>query len=240
MSTVPQQPVGPDPNPSRVGPVGIRDFGRSPATPELDPITSTRSEQVRHALKKLQIIEIGLGVCCFGVLGSLGLAVISQALAVTAYATNPLAPPTLLFSPRTLLFVSLAAVSVGLPALAIWDSGRREGMAIYQEISDEYEWLHRARSKKRGPGINPSRGASAEPAKEPMPTGRPEQVSTGGRPTLEVRIRLRRYLNAASLPFAPADWAGPFYFTLFFVEFLVSLGLLLWLGRAVGPNFSAF
>lgn len=94
--------------------------------------------------------------------------------------------------------LGIGAAIHGLYRLFIWNRLRQEGMALYEELSDEVEWRHLdgARLAERG-----SQGAQ--------------------RPNLTIRITLRDFLRATALPLVPGPFSVLIYF-IFYVLFFVA------------------
>jgi hypothetical protein len=109
-------------------------------------------------------------------------------------------------SPARLIaaFGGMLVALLGIQLLLVWDRCRREGMAVYEEISDEVEWRHRT-FRKDGPEGQESRGNKA---------------------ILGVRLDLRRFLTNTELPFAPGSNASTIY-VLYFIFTIVCFVMIL-------------
>ena len=102
----------------------------------------------------------------------------------------------------TMAFAGAGASALyGLMFLYVWDRKRRRGMLLYEEISDELEWAHRTHRKRETP-----------------------KMSLVDRPEFPVRLLLRQFLNAATLPLAPEGFGTSFYLLFYFLcVFLTAL-----------------
>lgn len=101
--------------------------------------------------------------------------------------------PILWFIPMAIIFTSISLSVLGFFFLLVWDRTRDQGMIIYEEISDELEWRHRTyRSRK-------TRSQTED------------GNNLAGRPPLNIRLILRRFLVSSRLPFAPQERDSIFY-----------------------------
>jgi hypothetical protein len=126
------------------------------------------------------------------------------------------------------LLGALALAVHGIVALFLWDQQKRRGSLYYEEISDELEWRH-TRTRQRSLIIHeisggsivhvdngmtenkPKNGAQNESAKEAV--RKPKKRSK--RPDLAIRLQLREFLDATTLPFTNANLSSTVYLTWF-------------------------
>jgi hypothetical protein len=98
-----------------------------------------------------------------------------------------------------LLAALLAGYSIGL--LYLWDRLYRRGMLLYEEISDELEWTHRSnRIKSVGPENDNSSNSITS-----------NSIINTSRPDLDLRIKLRGFLDATRLPFVYTEHSALIY-----------------------------
>jgi hypothetical protein len=88
---------------------------------------------------------------------------------------------------RTLVGVELWLALIALLAVAVFESTRKRGDVMFEEISDEVQW----------------RVAQDRPQKGLEPSSHPDK-----RPSLEMRIALRSFASATDLPLIPGRY-GP-------------------------------
>ena len=123
-----------------------------------------------------------------------------------------------------LLLMALGMAAQGIMTLFLWDQRKRRGSLYYEEISDELEWRHRGTRYNQIILQDINSGAihiggnavGNEPKK-----GTPQTESSNGtekkprkrrkRPDLAIRLQLREFLDATTLPFAGANMSSTIY-----------------------------
>ena len=145
-------------------------------SPSSDHPEEDRIVDVPHGLTRLAGIETRLRV--------LGLLISGIALAsiILISVSAMLVRPDL----RDRTYVELIVLPFfGLALLIIWERLKKEGLVLVEEISDELEWDYRKRRQSIETTAN---GYVAQ------------------RPGLDVRIALRRFLKATTLPLVPEQF----------------------------------
>lgn len=185
---------------------------------------ATALQRLHFIGRRLQLLSL-ISVMCLA--GSL------LTVAMAAAARSPNYRETLVPVYRW-IDISFLPILCGICSLFLWEALRREGMVIYEEISDELEWRHRrSRQANSAPEAKPQDAPESSDEKENtfIETAAGvlmKAVQRTRRPNLEVRIALRRFLNHADLPFIPGGMAAGYYAGLFFILFLVDIALLVW------------
>lgn len=90
------------------------------------------------------------------------------------------------------LFFVYPLALAGILTLFVWDRRRAEGKVLFEEISDEFEWHHRTFK----PDADHSRSTpdSAKP-----------------RVDFRIRVLLREFLDASTMPFIPGPFGAAWY-----------------------------
>jgi hypothetical protein len=114
----------------------------------------------------------------------------------------------------SLITVVMTIPLMGLITLFLWDLMVREGKILYEEISDEVEWRHRTFGKRKILHGDGSGARESEEARENI-----------GRPNIEVRVVLRKFLRASTLPFVTGPMSGMVY-AIFFISCMIFITMI--------------
>jgi|SRR6266849_6626047 len=115
-----------------------------------------------------------------------------------------------------LLVAGISSTIGGIIAVISFERLRQEGLLLYEEISDEVEWKHRT--------FRPGQTASSDFG-ESVALSRPHE-----RPSFSLRVVLRRFLLAATLPLSP-DRGGPILYLAVYIGTLA--WQVVWLARSL-------
>ncbi len=157
-------------------------------------------------LRSMGVKIVALAAVC------LGCVIVS----ISARSVGNVESPSFTFS--ILGFAVIGLPLFGLVYLFLWDRIAKDGRVLYEEISDELEWKHRTFSK---------RYTLAE-LKSKAVNGTMETDVSNGEPSIEVRVALRNFLHATTLPFIPNNFSGMFY-ALYFIACAVILAVVVYL-----------
>jgi hypothetical protein len=152
------------------------------ALKELDSITLSL-----QAIGMMVVLLAGVTLACIVAMGVLQVFPVISAVRLGAAA-----------------FTILSAFQ-GLVMLLRWEKRRKEGMVLYEEVSDEVEWRHRSQLKPKVGVINPKARRRAG---------------------LSIRLALRRFLSSTDLPFTPRQASGVAY-TVYFIVCIMLVVLIL-------------
>jgi len=136
-----------------------------------------------------------------------------------------------------MVYGAVMMAGMGLFFLFTWEQRRRRGKLYYEEISDEVEWRHRSLRSKNYNSVIISSGSiisgdNISNGSPPPENGTPKAVEAPKvsmkrkprrRPDLAIRIVLREYLNASTLPFGSGEWSGTLYVVWFLVVLLAAV-----------------